>query len=264
VGVASPKNKGLYSLNELARSGILQWTDRATVRKYVEAYPDIFEPRVQGEGKSKRYVIYRKDAEKFMSMLRAGKIKDFRSVRAGQSRAYNEFISIVSADGTDKGKKLRDIAEELFLRVDLLPPANTRRLFMEALGNTKKTHRVLVLVISISKGKIKFTDSTTVNSTDIRRIQYPKGVLNKEMLLWTDNPLNRPMERAFSDLTSSLLQVVGDTSSNTKEFSSWLVRMKENNRTWSNPSHIHRLKSATRGRTRMLVRNASVKQQRKR
>ncbi len=49
------EDKDFYTLNELAKSKELPWCDKTTVRKYVEAYSDIFNPKIRGtEGNDRR------------------------------------------------------------------------------------------------------------------------------------------------------------------------------------------------------------------
>lgn len=244
--MALKKERDIYTLNQLATSGLLFWRDKGTVRKYVDAYADIFEPRIRGEGRSKRYVIAKANILRFVDLFKKGELRDFKRVRAGQSRIIDsDFISIADADSTDRARRLRAVAERVGLRVDVFP-AHNRRLFMGALGSTVRTHQTVALVVHVEEGRILFPDGTAVGSTDVRRIPRPVGIKHKCILIFSDNAFDKRMELAFRLHDVRAYQEVIGTSIS-KKIQRWLRETKEKKIPGS-PKELYKRKSPRMGR----------------
>lgn len=193
--MTNKKQKDFYTLNELASSGVLPWTSRVTVRKYVNAYPDIFLPKLRGGKQDKRYVISKKNVAVFLDKFHKGELRDFKKIRAGESRLIQRHISIVSIDNLKRARELREILENKKLRIDLVQ-TDSKREFMEVLGKTTKTYRSVIIVADINDGNIS-VGNEKIKSIDIRRIPDAVGISNKKILWWVNSTLSKKMIDAF-------------------------------------------------------------------
>lgn len=238
-----------YTLSELAESGELPWKDRATIRKYVRAYDDVFKPKPRGVGRGRRYVIYVKDVRSFMEKFSSGELKDIKRVRAGRSRVMGDFVSIVDAGNTKYSYALRQILENKDYRVEILN-AKTRRKLMSILGSSVRTHNTLVIVALIANEKIIFDDSSSIDSTTIRRIADAQGIISKNILLCTDSKLPKRFENAFLFHTPSEFSHVDTRSKDSMTEAEKIIEaIGEEGGARGFPSFVYKKRSSKLGRS---------------
>lgn len=261
-GYVERQPKSILTLSELADAGILRWRNRATVRKYVAGYPEIFKPKLRGSGRSKRYVIERKNAELFMHMMASGELKGFKRVRANDTdEPLDTFITIVSADGTTRAADIRSVAENIGYRTDLILVRN-RREFMGILGKSVSTHDVLILVLNVKKTSVILSDGSLVMASEIKRIKSAKGVSFKTILLCVNSLADEAIGQAFQKHGARSVQEISGTSFR-KDLIHWLSAIKEEGIASRRISaRLHRRKSSLLGRRKTKVDNRNVKRPR--
>jgi hypothetical protein len=254
--VSNKKQKEVYTLSELADSGLLPWRNKATIRKYVNAYEEIFLPKMRGSGsRDKRYVIAHKNVLNFLDKFDKGELKDFKKVRAGDGRLTEKFVSIVSVGHLDKAKKLRDALESKGVRVDLLS-RDSKRDFMGTLGKTTKTHGAVIIVSTIKDGNFVIGNEK-INSSDIKRIPDAVGISGKMILFWTDSEPSKKIREALEGKGVISFSVIKDEGKNT--FLN-ILAWTEGHGGWAKISNIQKRKSLNyRTGTRRKVDNDSVK-----
>lgn len=254
--MSKKKQKEVYTLNELANSGLLPWKNRATVRKYVDGYSDIFLPKIRGSGnKDRRFVIAHKNVLNFLDKFHQGELKDFKKVRGGESRFTDKFVSIISVGSLDKSKKLREALESKGVRVDLISK-DTKRDFMGTLGKTIKTHGAVIIVASVRGGNF-VAGTEKINSSDIRRIPDAVGISGKMTLIWSDSEPSKKVKEAFEYKGVLSLEVL---TGNDKHILWQIQRWTEGHGGWAKVSNIQKRKSLNyRTGKRKKVDNDSVK-----
>lgn len=247
------KDQEYYTLNALAKSGLLPWRNIATVRKYVETYNDIFRPRMRGIGMvDKRYVIARKDVDRFNELFNAGKLKGVTALGKAKERAGEKFVSIVfMADMGKKATNLRKRLEAKGFRVDFVK-IGTRREFSAVLSGMTRTHTVKIFLVRVEDGKLVFPEGNDMASTPIRQMHANAGILGSSVILYANEKPAR-FRKAFSEIgkVDSYNEVIGfkSPSADTKELLEKLGSISktrsldgEITRIIRNPSYIKRTK----------------------
>lgn len=183
-----------------------------------------------------------------MKMFINGELRDFKLVRAGLSRTFDDFVTIISADGTDFSKEVREIAEKIDLRTDLVK-TNDHKSFMEVLGTSVLTHKAIIIVVNGKDKGIMFHEEKPVTSTDIRRIPYARGLIDKAVLLCSTNSINSNFERAFRfSKVGSYHEITGKGSKKLGEVLAWLKKVKEEGHTFNMPRNLYKMRSSHLGR----------------
>ncbi len=190
-------DKDFFTLNELADSGLLHWKNIASVRKQVDMHSDIFQPKYRGEGRSKRYVIYRKNVEEFIRLWNKGELKGMRRLGGDYEDVRRRSFMTIAAieEYSDKAKRLRESAEKIGYRVDYLS-VKTRTDLMRILSGTVKTHPVLIFIVKAKGKKVWFPDNS-IASTDVRRVHTNSGTKGKVLLVWSNEELSQNFKKAF-------------------------------------------------------------------